>query len=187
MTSRSTVACVIFAMMAAMVLFGTTDALADGGQKGEVKCSSYNPSLCPSQEDIVDDASPKLRKIKIVQTDGPVGMKGIKVSCYCEGKKEPAIFEAASEPRVNLVKEFCLSKSICDESKTSRNAGVDGIEKLEKKLSTQKCQSGTRWDIFSEQCITICKGGQWDEKQMTCNCPAGQVWNDFFGKCESST
>lgn len=48
----------------------------------------------------------------------------------------------------------------------------------------RRCKLGTDWDIFTQQCVSICLGGTWDEKQATCLCPPGQQWNRFHTRCE---
>jgi hypothetical protein len=53
-------------------------------------------------------------------------------------------------------------------------------ERAEKEAS---CSSGTHWDIFVDQCISICQGGTWDDTRLLCNCPADTEWNGLFGKC----
>lgn len=60
-------------------------------------------------------------------------------------------------------------------------------ERSKPKAETPKCPSGQKYESgFAggpAQCISICIGGSWDEKQATCRCPQGQWWWPEVGKC----
>lgn len=46
-----------------------------------------------------------------------------------------------------------------------------------------QCAAGTKWDIITRQCISICQNGEWDALHARCKCSSGLKWYPIFGEC----
>lgn len=110
---------------------------------------------------------------------GETTWDGLNQACVCPVGKLPTKMGRCLTPE----------ELRCEEEKATK-AAVERAAQLaaERKAYAEahpapKCKAGTKWDMFVGQCITICKGGQWNDAQATCLCPQGQEWVPVFKEC----
>lgn len=110
---------------------------------------------------------------------GETTWDGLNQACVCPAGKLPT----------KMGRCLTSEELKCEEDKATK-AAVERAAQLavDRKAYAEAhpaptCKAGTKWDIHVSQCLSICKGGTWNDAQANCACPQGQRWIPLFGEC----